>query len=222
MKIHTFPIHTFPTVLLLTPPIAQQYIVAEAHALATGRPDWSASVAFVKEAIEGQHGGAFEHIHYAFDIRGISRALTHEIRIHRYLSFTQAPQPRQESDMAFVAPVGLDQHTVAYDHWHMALGSAVERWKQMVHELVSVNGTSVAAARSMACCVLPPCLATSIMVSGTARAWRKFLIKRGNDRATPEIRRLAIEIAKQLQMADPDVWSDMYVGQTVTFKHGDI
>lgn len=203
-------------------------LVAEsADTLATGGDFPTASVSgSINKIMETKHGGALEHSFYTLHIEGISRALSHEIRIHRYLSFTCAPQRKMTAEsIGVVAPIGVSSAT--YSEWVEAMESAVNNWDGLILSLGG-DGWNEDGARSIACCALPQCVATSMIVSGTTRAWRKFLIKRGNQRAQPEMRRLAVAIFVQLNAISPLLWQDCIImpdadgSWHLFFQHGDI
>lgn len=66
-------------------------------------------------------------------------------------------------------------------------------------------------ARQAARSVMPNCTETQIVVTGNLRAWRDFIRKRATEHADPEIRRLAVEILRQLRDLSPAVFSDFEI-----------
>ena len=63
-------------------------------------------------------------------------------------------------------------------------------------------------ARQAARSVLPNATETKIFVTGNARALRHFIELRGSEHADIEIRKVAVEMLKQLQHESPGLFSD--------------
>ena len=64
------------------------------------------------------------------------------------------------------------------------------------------------ALRDAARSVLPNATETRIVVTGNLRAWRHFIRMRATAFADPEIRKLAVEILRQLKEAYPATLQD--------------
>jgi thymidylate synthase (FAD) len=67
------------------------------------------------------------------------------------------------------------------------------------------------AAREAARSVLPNCVATKIVVTANARAWRHMLELRGDGSADAEIRRLAVAVLAKLAEASPNLFGEYNV-----------
>ncbi len=59
--------------------------------------------------------------------------------------------------------------------------------------------------------MLPNATETRVVVTGNYRAWRHFVEMRATEHADVEIRHVAIECLRQLQVAAPNVFGDFEI-----------
>lgn len=154
-----------------------------------------------------RHFSVFEHGTATFLFEGVSRSLTHELIRHRHLSYSELSQRFvnvEEADI--VVPPALDSEDtgiLAYFRDH-----AREVYAHLV-EILTDDGLGRKRAREAARAVMPNMTETKIVVTGNMRAWRHFINVRGSEHADAEIRRLAVEVARQLHELCPNLFADL-------------
>lgn len=149
----------------------------------------------------------------------VDRGITHEIVRHRHFSYTQEStrfvnytkegHPPQFVDPFSSAPVDPDpagdeaeDRLVARNRneWEAAILDAESRYKGLLQ-----GGASPQIARS----VLPNALASKIIMTGTLRAWRHFLIMRTTREAHPQMRQVAVPLLAQFKKRVPLLYDDI-------------
>jgi thymidylate synthase ThyX len=145
-----------------------------------------------------------EDPHHNFVANGI---VTHNSQLsQRYVD---------ESEIGFVLPPEIEEGTETFEVWRKACEASLEAYRALlasVAEKVGESGTATMRkkrARQAARAVLPNCAETKIVVTGNARAWRHFVEMRGSPTAEVEIRRLAGEVLRQLQVEAPHIFGDL-------------
>lgn len=113
------------------------------------------------------------------------------------------PHPETGEPMTFDEYLLNAQDLVAEE----MIGSAIKEYVTSQDDLLEnepglTRKERFEAARS----VLPNGVETKMVVTGNYRAWIEFLVKRDNPAADAEIRRLAIEIGRQLAEIAPNVF----------------
>lgn len=183
-----------------------------------GREDPQEYLDHIKEV---GHGSVLEHCYFSFIITGVSRTLTHELVRHRAgMAFSQLSQRYVDSSkVGFVIPpemLGDDHVSTAL---RMNFKDCCEDCLHTYKRLLAVKQSSLKdiepdptlqkkRARQLARSVLPGCTETKILVSCNARALRHFIEMRANKAAAFEIRRLAVNMLRTAQLADPRLFSD--------------
>lgn len=132
------------------------------------------------------------HLAYTFEIVG-TRSFTHQIVRHRTLSFSQESQrycnynmDKFGNSLKFIKseiPEGAIEH--------------LKTVEKMYFNLIEL-GNKPEDARQ----ILPNCTASTIVVTGTISDWRKFLKLRIDSHAQKEIREIATEVAKSLNILE--------------------
>jgi thymidylate synthase (FAD) len=176
---------------------------------------------YLANILQVKHGSVLEHAVWTILIEGVSRALTHELVRHRAgFGFSQLSQRYvDESNIAFVLPPEIAEGTRAYDLWAAACESSLQAYRGLLAELVEAIGSEGSAtsrkkrARQAARAVLPNAAETKIVVTGNARAWRHFIEMRGSGGADVEIRRLAVEVLRQLREEAPHIFGDLHIAE---------
>lgn len=188
-------------------------------------PGRTTNEAYLGNILNTKHGSVLEHAVWSFLLEGVSRTLTHELIRHRAgFGFSQLSQRYvDESDIGFVLPPEIEEGTAAFDVWVRACEGSLQAYRELLASMIDQVGTSGTAtmrkkrARQAARAVLPGCAETKIVVTGNARAWRHFCEMRGSPTAEVEIRRLAVEVLRQLHAEAPHMFGDL---RTVEHEDG--
>jgi thymidylate synthase (FAD) len=160
---------------------------------------------FIGMLIRRGHLSVLEHAAATFRIRGVSRALTHQLVRHRLASYSQRSQRYVgEAGFPYVTPPSVAQNADA----HRAFDDAVENARAAYEKLIGMS-----VPREDARFVLPNATATEIIMTANFREWRHVLALRGHASAQWEIRRLAIAILKELKKAAPATFADFEINE---------
>jgi thymidylate synthase (FAD) len=177
---------------------------------------------YVGNLINQGHGSVLEHAVWDLLITGVSRSLTHELVRHRAgTAISQLSQRYvDESTADFVEPPIIAQDPELHEIWqqsvqasHTAYMALVEKLADHVQErfrdLPKTQRRKMAreAARS----VLPNATETKVLFSANARALRWIITLRGGEGAEPEIRRLAVKLARLMQQEAPNLFNDLEI-----------
>jgi thymidylate synthase (FAD) len=174
---------------------------------------------YLGNILKVKHGSVLEHAVWTLLIEGVSRALTHELVRHRAgFGFSQLSQRYvDESDIAFVIPPEIEEHSEAGAAWKGACESALHAYREIlkgVADQIGDEGTATMRkkrTRQAARSVLPNAAETKIVVTGNARSWRHFVEMRGSPTADVEIRRLAVAVLRILKTEAPHIFSDLHI-----------
>jgi thymidylate synthase (FAD) len=177
---------------------------------------------YVGNLINQGHGSVLEHAVWDLLITGVSRSLTHELVRHRAgTGISQLSQRYvDESTADFVEPAVIAGDPALHAIWqqsveqsHQAYSALVEglsaHVKQHHPDLGRVARQKMAreAARS----VLPNATETKVLFSANARALRWIITLRGSEGAEPEIRRLAVKLARVMRDEAPNLFGDLEI-----------
>lgn len=169
------------------------------------------------------HESVVSHAGVSFLIDDVSRALTHELIRHRWLSFSQESQRyvafrrvrsltrllrrRDELEVQPVYPPAADARERRRIRRTMRRGLAAYDRAVKQHERA---GLTRKQAREAARAHLPNACPTALVVSGNLRAWRDLLAQRCSPHADAEIRAVALEVLDQLADYAPATFADLY------------
>lgn len=157
---------------------------------------------FLKARVREGHESLIEHASVTFDIRGISRACSHQLVRHRIASYSQESQRYVDmTDAEYVVPPAVRENAQALAVWQEFVGRVGETYNQL-REL----GVRKEDARF----VLPNATATRIIVTMNFRSLRHFFTVRCDRAAQWEIRELALEMLRQVHRIAPAVFDDLY------------
>jgi thymidylate synthase (FAD) len=177
---------------------------------------------YVGNLINQGHGSVLEHAVWDLLITGVSRSLTHELVRHRAgTGFSQQSQRYvDESTADFIEPAVIAADPELHAVWLRSIEQSHEAYKQLVEglsariqaqhaELGRVQRRKMAreAARS----VLPNATETKLLFSANARALRWIITLRGSEGAEPEIRRLAVKLARVMRKEAPNLFDDIEI-----------
>jgi len=158
-------------------------------------------VAFLRARLKDGHESIVEHASATFEISGISRACSHQLVRHRLASYSQESQRYVDmSDPNLVVPDAIEASPEAYGVW----SSFVEQVEDVYSELRGL-GIRKEDARF----VLPNAAETRIVMTMNFRELRHFFRLRLAPEAQWEIRRVALEMLKQLTPHAPTVFGEM-------------
>jgi thymidylate synthase (FAD) len=173
---------------------------------------------YIENLLSQQHFSIIEHAVASFYIRGVSRALTHELVRHRHFSYSQrSTRYVDESDCGFIVPDCIAEDPEALKVFEEAVSKAQEAYRRLCEILerkfahVEDRTLRRKMVRQAARSVLPNATETALVMTGNFRAWRHFIRMRASRHADPEIRRLAIMILRELQKVAPAVFGDFQI-----------
>lgn len=153
------------------------------------------------------HLSVLEHASATFRVKGVSRALTHQLVRHRLASYSQRSQRYVKEDgLAYVTPPPIAAKPEALDLFRKALEEARDAYDKLLEA-----GVAPEDARF----VLPNAAATEVVVTANFREWRHILALRGHAAAQWEIRRLAIAILKELKQRAPAAFADLEINEDI-------
>ena len=160
---------------------------------------------FVKMLIKRGHKSVLEHAYATFRISGVSRALTHQLVRHRLCSFTQQSQRYvNESNFNYVEPDSIKNNSVAHSIFIKFIEGA-----NLAYQDLQNLGIKNEDARF----ILPNAVESEIVVTANLREWRHIIELRGNRDAQWEIRKMAIEVLKNLKHHTATVFEDFEIDE---------
>lgn len=152
------------------------------------------------------HLSVFEHISLTWDVRGVSRALTHQLVRHRLASYTQQSQRYvkfEEFDLdMFVCPPDVRASFTQQDAFATAMELAFDAYRDMVKA-----GVHPEDARY----VLPSAMKTNIVVTMNLREFIHFYTLRNSPHAQWEIHDLAYWMNSKVlkELGEDDEWAEI-------------
>ena len=162
------------------------------------------------------HGSVLEHATWNFVITGVSRSFTHELVRHRAgFGYSQLSQRYvDESTADFVEPDCIADDPDLHSVWLEAIEASHGAYCKLVQGLnatfAGVEDVTLRRklARQAARSVLPNATETKIFVTANGRALRHFIEMRANEHAEVEIRKVAIQVLRLLQVESASVFGD--------------
>lgn len=159
--------------------------------------------------VEKGHLATLRFAWAVFNVRGISRACSHQFVRSKHLDFLQRSQRYcREGDQQFVYP-GTDHDNLISGAYQTAMAH--------YHKLLEA-GVKKEDAR----CVLPAGITTELNVSGNFQAWLDFLKLRTDRAAQKEIREVAWEIGHQLYKIAPNIFYQYSLESRITSGDHDL
>jgi thymidylate synthase (FAD) len=160
---------------------------------------------FIRMLIRRGHLSVLEHASATFRVRGVSRALTHQLVRHRLASYSQRSQRYVKEDgFGYVTPPRISENAEANGVYREFVKTARDTYDRLL-EL----GVFPEDARF----VLPNATATEIVMTANFREWRHVIQLRGEAAAQWEIRRLAIDVLKELKKEAPAAFADFEIDE---------
>jgi thymidylate synthase (FAD) len=157
---------------------------------------------FLTARIREGHESIIEHASVTFEIRGISRACSHQLVRHRLASYSQESQRYVEmSAPEFVVPPSVAGNPEAVATWETFMAQVADTYRRL---------RDLGVRKEDARFVLPNATATLIVVTMNFRTLRHFFSVRCDKAAQWEIRELAREMLRQVHELAPGVFGDLY------------
>jgi len=164
---------------------------------------------FIQMLIRRGHLSVLEHASATFRLRGVSRALTHQLVRHRLASYSQRSQRYVKEDgFGVVTPPSIADRPAAAARFGEFIHLA-----RKTYDALRAEGVPPEDARF----VLPNACQTEIVATANFREWRHILRLRGTREAQWEIRRLAVAILRELKRHAPAVFADLEIDESDNF-----
>ncbi|MCU0522173.1 MAG: FAD-dependent thymidylate synthase [Anaerolineae bacterium] len=164
---------------------------SEAH----GNPE-----AFLRARLKAGHESIVEHASASFEISGISRACSHQLVRHRIASYSQESQRYVDmADPSVVVPDAIGENPDAQAVWARFMEHVKETYQDL---------RALGIRKEDARFALPNAAATRIVVTMNFRELRHFFRLRITPEAQWEIRRMALEMLKQVLPYAPTIFGD--------------
>lgn len=154
----------------------------------------------LESAVASGHESILEHAVYSFEIKGVSRALTHQLVRHRIASYSQQSQRYVNmNEFDYVMPKSIEDNIDAYAKFYQAMDMI-----DYTYILLKEMGIPEEDARY----VLPNACTTNIIVTMNARQLRHFFALRCCERAQWEIRALANRMLRICKEVSPTIFAN--------------
>lgn len=177
---------------------------------------------FLSLLVDLKHESPIEHISFSFAVEGVSRTLTHQLVRHRIASYSQQSQRYVKLDQfEYIIPPAIEKNKRAREifvqameedqkHYdRMASILEEEYYKEFIEEGLSERQAKSKAEKQAiedARYVFPNACESKIVLTMNARSLMNFFRLRTCNRAQWEIRRMAIEMLKQVKAVYPNLF----------------
>jgi len=153
----------------------------------------------VRFVIKSGHLSTTEHICFTFAIEGVSRALTHQLVRHRVASYNQQSQRYVsfKDKFEYIIPPEIERDSDIKDEYNNLIKNTHKLYKKFLDK-----GIEPEDARYL----LPNASETKIIVTMNGRELLHFFTVRCCNRAQWEIRKMAIDMLKQVKKVAPIVF----------------
>lgn len=178
--------------------------------------EFDPSVRSMKRAIKSGHTSVLEHCTFTFGVEGISRACSHQLVRHRFISPSQQSQRYVKMDgFDYVIPDSISESDIEIYYGEDIDGNEVtqsikEEYESLMYDIAQFyefavsNGIPKEDARM----VLPNACTTNLVITANARELLHFFGLRCCTRAQKEIRTLANSMLYLCQQVEPDIFED--------------
>lgn len=179
-------------------PTAEELIGRCAAICYDSRTDTEACIKRAASCKEKGHLATLRFAHATFHITGISRVCSHQLVRSKHLDFLQRSQRYvEEGSAGHVYPPAIAGNAVAMSIYRDALNQSVFAYDEL---------RKLGIKKEDARFVLPQATETELYVTGNFQAWQDFIKLRGHKAAQEEIRKVAIEISRQLNLVAPHIF----------------
>jgi len=147
------------------------------------------------------HYSVIEHASFTFSVEGVSRALTHQLVRHRIASYSQQSQRYVTYDTLehYVAPQNISGNEEAKGIYNDALKHISKTYQRLLKLDVPTEDARF---------LLPNAAKTNILITMNARELRHFFSLRCCERSQWEIRKMAIEMLRQVKKVAPTIFEN--------------
>lgn len=164
-------------------------------------PDTRSS--FLKGVMKRGHESVIEHASVTFRLKGVSRALTHQLVRHRLASYSQVSQRYVKfKNFKYVTPPEIEGNKQAKKKFKETMSVIKVAYENLVH-----MGVKAEDARF----VLPNACETEIVVTMNFRALRNFFKLRLDSHAQWEIQEVAKKMLEEVYKHAPSIFEDYYL-----------
>lgn len=158
---------------------------------------------FVRSVMLSGHHSPIEHVSFTFAVRGVSRALTHQLVRHRIASYSQQSQRYVDaSHFEYVTPPRITANPEALAAFTTCMNSLAETYATL-RDLLGSEGDS---AREDARFVLPQATCSNLVLTMNCRGLLNFFEHRCCMRAQWELRALAEAMLRQCKTILPEIF----------------
>ena len=180
------------------------------------KPRPGGNSAYLEHIKQVGHGSVLEHGVWNFIFTGISRSVTHELVRHRAgWGYSQLSQRYVDESVAeYCEPDCIADDPELHALWLKTVGDTHKAYVELSTKLTEKFSSEPdktlrrKMARQAARSVLPNATETKVFATANARALRHFIEMRGSRHADVEIRKLAIEVLKIMQVESPNLFGD--------------
>ena len=166
----------------------------------------------LESAVSSGHESILEHAVYTFEIKGVSRALTHQLVRHRIASYSQQSQRYVKMDgFEYVTPKSIEDATSSV--WTDSDGNLTDTlgiYENLMEKIHSIYSDMIKSGipEEDARYVLPNACCTNIIVTMNARELRHFFALRCCERAQWEIRAMANKMLRICKEVSPTIFAN--------------
>lgn len=174
------------------------------------------AVKFVAMLRKRGHGSVIEHSCMTVEFNNISRGVTHELVRHRLASFTQeSTRYVDESNFQVVIPPDKkpDEKLVSLDFSdHSSINVSFQDWMDL-NEQMYIGLRDAGWVAQDARQVLPIGIKAQIVITANFREWRHIFQLRCSPAAHWEIRRVMVNLLKDVQEKVPVIFDDFEISK---------
>ncbi len=149
----------------------------------------------IRKCRESGHLSVFEHASFTFEIKGVSRALSHQLVRHRLASYSQKSQRYVDEDgFGYVVPESIRKDEDLFVTYNMVMNNTRYYYRKLV---------DLGVPKEDARYILPNACTTQLVMTMNARELLHFFRLRCCNRAQWEIRELANKMLKLCKDSAP-------------------
>lgn len=167
---------------------------------------------FLNHLMKLGHDSPLEHISFTFAVEGVSRTLTHQLVRHRLASYSQQSQRYVKvEDFQYITPPSIEKNEEA-KRIYFELMNEIEKSYSKITQILEESKEGMTESQKEkasiedARYVLPNATETKIIFTMNARSLLHFIRLRTCQRAQWEIRKLSIEVLKQVKEIYPTLF----------------
>lgn len=157
---------------------------------------------FIPKLLVRGHESPIEHATASFLIKGCSRATSHQLVRHRFLSVSQKSQRYvSEENFEYIIPLEIQESVEKIQEYQKDMNLIRDMYKKW---------KSYGLRNEYARCVLPNACTTELMISTNFREFRHIFNVRCTKFSQDEIRLICLNMLDILYKEAPSVFQDLY------------